>query len=187
MYSLLQEEQKKFKKIEMKTLQTAVIAIYKHDCYSMSSREPDEFSLIQDGFFSIALVVGAIGKVMCLAEPRDADAGSDNYIKWFLQEISEEKKAEIPNPTILTGIRNSLVHGNCYLSEVRKVASGDTNFILYQRNPTVAKFAEVYRCSSQEFTIICAKMRKLFLSWAEISPYIPKDRDEKEAETETGR
>ena len=187
-YSLFQEEKEKFKKIEDRSLQSTVVAIYKHHRYSMSMRELDEYTLIGDGIFSIGLVTAAIGKVMCLAEPRDADAGTEMYVRWFLQDFSKEEKTGIPDAAILTGIRNSLGHANaCYESEVIRDTQGDANFILYQRHQTVWRFTEKYRCTSREFNDVCARMRQLFLSWKNIKDYIPEDKDDEEAKEEMSR
>lgn len=188
-YALFQEVQERFEKIEDDTVRTDVVVIYRHDLYSRSAREPDDYALIADGFFSIVLVVAAIGKVLCLANPKYASAGVTKYISRFLKDFSGEETTELPKEVELTAIRNAIAHANAhYYSMVeKKEEKDDADLVLYQRDQHKWGYTEeVYRYTSKNFTTICARMRRLFLSWKKIVDYT-KDADEKEAEEEMGR
>lgn len=159
--------------MEEGSMQKIVAEIYHIDCYGA----PNALQMIVDTC-SFQLVIEAISKVMCMAEPEDADCEAATHTRWFLAEFGEEEKTGIPSADTLAGIHNSIAHGHAYFD--------GANYIMCKRHPKVVEYTEVYRCTVDEFTDLCARVRKLFLSWKKIEKYLPKESKVEEAEEEVG-
>lgn len=160
--------------MEEGSMQKNVAEIYHIDCYSAPI---GSLQMIVDAY-SLQLVIEAISKVMCMAEPEDADCEAATHIKWFLVEFGDEEKTGIPSADVLAGIHTSIAHGHAYFD--------GANYIMCKRHPQVVEYTEVCRCKVDDFTVLCARMRKLFLSWKKIEKYLPKEGKVEEAEEEFG-
>ena len=171
LHSLLQEEAKQFQQDSMKT---TVAEIYDIDCNSSQK------NLVIEKY-SFQMVVGAMVKVICMADPEDADAETSQCIYWFLESCEGADKEAFPSADVIAGMRTCIAHGHvCQVDDGNYVLY---NVIMCKRAQKKVEYTEVFKGTRDQFVALSSRLRKLFLSWKEVKPYLPQS-DLKEAEEE---
>ena len=184
MLTLLQEE---VREIEEGSLQTTVNVIYKHHCYKRQKRaelrntpsdDPSEYILIVDGFISVVLVTEAAAKVRSMDDPDSVEDEALEHCKWYFKQLEQGETIATDSikelATTIVGIRHSLSHGNAlYQYQLQDTTTGAPMFILYKRQQKAKRYERVHGYTAEQFTDMCDTMRKAFLSWKQISKYMP--------------
>ena len=169
-----------------------VNVIYKHHCCKRQKRtelrntpsdDLSEYLLTVDGFISIVLVTEAAAKVRSMDDPDSVEDEALVHCEWYLKQlepaetIAPESRKELA--TTIVGIRHSLSHGNAlYRYRLQDTTTGAPMFILYKRQQKAKKYERVHGYTAEQFTDMCDIMRKAFLSWKQVSKYVPSESEQ---------
>lgn len=150
------------------SLKKSVADVY----HKYKSRERRELS---DAMFSFLMVIEAICKVCTIAEPNTANCGTGTHVRWFKESFDDRR---IPTADVLAKIRTAIAHCNFFLK--------GNNMTMYNRLSKQMKCTEIHTCTVDEFIKMSARVCDLFLSWHEISKYLPEEDKLEMAKEATG-
>ena len=180
-------------KIEHDCLRTAVAAIsqyHKRKRFKGNTRTPGslqpitgkyQWEILNEAFFSVLCVLESAAKItLRLPIAKVIDFQKQDLqacCKPFLDAFPEKDCEFLPNPEQLVGIRNAIAHANTeYLVDFQSSKCGlegeRNDVILYTLKDV--RYVESFRSSTDVFSKVCERMRKVFLEWGPVREYLPQ-------------